>query len=391
MDRRVFLTLYAILFTGSFNAGMVVPLLSGYAHSMGADSFAIGLVFGVASVSMICCHPAVGRFSDRWGRKPFIIAGLTIGIFTSIGFILSATVLSLLLVRLGQGMGGSMVGPVSQAYAGEIVPSGKEGFTMGTLNSAAWIGFGTGPVVSGLLKDLWSIESAFYARGVLCVIALAICIFCLPADRVSPKEDPTVESRRFYQLFQDRTLLSIFILRLAVYMCIGVFWAFAPLSAEVYFNLSGLAVGAVITTGTLVGALFLPYFGKLGDRTSRKLLITVGGLVMALATALFSTIGAAWQFYLVSVFIGLGAAVILPSVVAITVKSGARYGSMGRVVSLMAAADNLGVFSGPILCGALISMTGLHSAMLAIGSIMLVTTVAVYFHTSLVKGERSAH
>jgi len=106
MNRRIFFTLYIILFTGSFSAGMVIPLLSGYAHDMGGDTFSIGLVFGITSISMILCHPIVGRFSDIRGRKPFIALGLAMGIFTSMGLAFSGTVMSLLIIRFLQGIGG---------------------------------------------------------------------------------------------------------------------------------------------------------------------------------------------------------------------------------------------------------------------------------------------
>lgn len=379
MNRKIFFTLYLILFTGSFSAGMVIPLISGYAHQMGGDAFSIGLVFGITSVSMILCHPLVGRFSDMRGRKPFIACGLAMGIFTSAGLALSNSILSLIMVRFWQGIGGAMVGPVSQAYAGEITSQGKEAFIMGSLNTSLWVGFGCGPVVGGLIKDIYGIQTAFIVRGGLCLISLLICLVFLPSDnllkdRVKRKPTPV-----FRKLIFDKHLRQILLFRICLYMCIGVFWAFCPLIGELDFGMSGMDVGLVITMGTLAGTLFLPLFGKIADRTDKGLLITLGGILIAGGMVKFSFIGSVLDFYVVSIMIGLGGAMVIPSILAITVINGVKYSSMGSVVSFMTAGDNIGMTLGPMIGGALMAGFSNQIALQVIALFMVTLTTYMYF------------
>jgi len=392
MNRRIFFTLYIILFTGSFSAGMVIPLLSGYAHDMEGDTFSIGLVFGITSISMILCHPIVGRFSDIYGRKPFVALGLAMGIFTSIGLAFSGTVMSLLIVRFLQGIGGAMVGPVSQAYAGEITSRGKEAFVMGSLNTSLWVGFGLGPVMGGLIKDIYGIKTAFIARGILCLVSFLICIVFLSSDKRKSqkskknrgkKKPPTV----FQELIFDKTLMQLLTFRIALYMCIGVFWAFCPLLGELHFKMSGIQIGMVITMGTLAGTLFLPLFGKIADKIDKRFLITTGGIIIAMGMAKFSFIGSVWDFYVISILIGLGGAIIIPSVMAITVISGVKYSSMGSVVSFMAAGDNIGMTLGPMLCGALMGTFNDGIALQAIALAMAAMTMCMYVFRYELKNE----
>lgn len=380
MNKRIFFTLYLILFTGSFSSGMVIPLLSGYAHSMGADPFSIGLVYGITSISMILCHPMVGRFSDMKGRKPFIALGLLITILTSAGLVLSTTVASLISVRFAQGIGAAMVGPVSEAYAGESLSKGREGFVMGSLNTALWAGFGSGPVIGGLIKDMMGIHTAFLARGVLCLISLLICIFFLPSDTQEKKSlGKRRQSEKFHKLIFDRELMRVFVFRISQYMCIGVLWAFCPLVGEVRFQMSGLAIGGIITIGTVAGIFLLPLFGMIADKTDKSRLIALGGVIMAMGMIQFSFIRSAWELYSVSILMGIGGGIIIPSVMATTVMLGSKHSAMGSVVSFMTAADNIGLTLGPMFCGALMEVAGNEAAFGGISLLMVGATVFTHY------------
>lgn len=374
MNNRIFLSLYIILFTGSFSAGMVIPLLAGYAHQAGADSFEIGLIFGITSASMIICNPLVGYRSDERGRKRFIAMGLAMGALTSIGLAFSDSVAKLFLFRFLQGVGGAMVGPVSLAYAGELVKEGEEGHLMGRLNTALWLGFGSGPVIGGLLKDGWGIEAAFYGRGGLCLVSLLICVLVLPADAAARQAAAKRLGCVFRPLVANRGLQLIFAFRVTLYMCIGVFWAFSPLIGEVNFDMSGMATGLVITIGTFSGTVFLPLSGKIADLVDKRILITLGGLLLTMAMLKLALVGAPWELYLASVLIGIGAAMIIPAILVITVKIGAQHSSMGTVVSLMAMGDNMGMILGPMLCGALMGRSGSGFALQIIAMLMALMT-----------------
>lgn len=60
--------------------GIVVPLLPYYADTLGATGIGIGLIFSGFALSRAIFMPLIGRYSDRMGRKYFILIGL--GLFT---------------------------------------------------------------------------------------------------------------------------------------------------------------------------------------------------------------------------------------------------------------------------------------------------------------------
>jgi len=102
--------------------------------------------------------PLVGRLSDGCGRKRFIVTGLFVYSLVSLGLLLAISPVVLTIVRLGQGCAAAMIIPLAQAYMGEIAPPSKEGKYMGLFSVALFTGFGLGPLLGGILKDLYGMK-----------------------------------------------------------------------------------------------------------------------------------------------------------------------------------------------------------------------------------------
>ena len=147
--------------------GIVVPLLPIYASNLGASGVYIGLIFGAFSISRTFFLPYFGRQADKKGRKPFIIIGLFAYTVVSLAFILSNSVESLIAIRFLHGIASAMIMPAVQAYVGDITPSGQEGFTMGLFNMSMFLGLSIGPLIGGVIRDHFSLDTSFLSMGLL--------------------------------------------------------------------------------------------------------------------------------------------------------------------------------------------------------------------------------
>jgi MFS family permease len=56
--------------------GIVIPLLPFYVQSMGGSAEVIGILLGTFAFTQTVATPLLGRASDRWGRRPIIVASL---------------------------------------------------------------------------------------------------------------------------------------------------------------------------------------------------------------------------------------------------------------------------------------------------------------------------
>ena len=112
------LVLFVTAFVDMVGLAMIVPLLPYYATDFGAGAATVGLLISAFSVAQLAVAPLWGKLSDRYGRRPAILAGLLITAAAYILFAFASSVPALLLTRVVQGIGGGTIGVV-QAYVAE--------------------------------------------------------------------------------------------------------------------------------------------------------------------------------------------------------------------------------------------------------------------------------
>ena len=92
MRNRAFIVLALSVFSSTLGIGMVSPILPLVAKDLGATGAWLGLSFSAFAISQGVTTLWFGRLSDRWGRRPFILAGFlvygvsAIGYATAVGF-----------------------------------------------------------------------------------------------------------------------------------------------------------------------------------------------------------------------------------------------------------------------------------------------------------------
>src|SRR5210317_482202 len=162
LNKKIFGTLFFSIFAAVTGVGIVVPLLPIYAHDLGASGLYIGLIFGAFSLSRTFFLPYFGRLSDLKGRKPFIVPGFLAYALISVAFVYSKSVDTLIAILFFHGIASAMLMPVIQAYIGDITPKGREGVTMGMFNMSLFMGLSLGPLIGGIIKDHFSLQTSFF-------------------------------------------------------------------------------------------------------------------------------------------------------------------------------------------------------------------------------------
>src|SRR6478672_4543337 len=115
------LVLFVTAFVDMVGLTMIIPLLPYYATQLGGSAAIVGLLISAFSIAQLAGAPAWGRFSDRYGRRPVILAGLVITAVAYGIFAFAGSVLILFLSRIVQGIGGGTIGVV-QAYVADASP-----------------------------------------------------------------------------------------------------------------------------------------------------------------------------------------------------------------------------------------------------------------------------
>jgi len=154
---------------------------------------------------------------------------------------------------------------------------------------------------------------------------------------------------------------SILMLSLAVVsLGFGILSPIMPKFAEQNLHMDAAQLGTTYSLFALSFALGMIPAGYLADRVGRKPLIIAGTLTFSLTTYALVLISTSWQFAILRVLEGLGAALVTPAAFALTIdlvppnKRGVAMGAQGT-------AQLLGGFGGPGLGGILAGQLGFYS------------------------------
>jgi MFS family permease len=379
-DLRIFITLFCAVFVTTMGAGVVAPLLPVYAHELGAGAFQVGLIFGAFSITRSLFVPYFGGLSDRKGKKHLLTIGLFCYCIISIFYFFADSVWALIAVRLGHGFASAMILPVAQAYVGLIVPKSKEGRLMGLFNVALYGGLSFGPVLGGVVKDLFSIKFSFLSMGGLSLAGFLLCLILLPKEKPPGEKEaqPDFEQAKNLGLLRDPVTLALFTFRASFTTAIGIVWAFLPLVASTKLHLSSSAIGAVVMTNVFVAGLLQAPMGYVADRYSKARMVISGGILAILSILYINWASSFAGLVIANGLLGIAGGISFPAVMAIGVIEGRRLKAMGSLMGLLALSHSIGMLAGPLIGGMFIDLFSsdlvfiIGAAFMAIGLLIFI-------------------
>jgi MFS family permease len=149
---------------------------------------------------------------------------------------------------------------------------------------------------------------------------------------------------------------------------------FLPILMDRSMEATGLQIGIVISVRTIVTAGLQFPFGKMADRYNKVALILTGCSVISAGVFLMPFAADFLQLVWLSVLIGLGEALIWPTLGAIAVEEGHQYGQ-GSMMGVFNMAMSLGVLIGSLVAGSVMDLIGLEYAFYIAAVILAVSAV----------------
>lgn len=225
------LVIFLTIFIDLLGFGIVLPLLPIYADQFATDSggWLIGLLMASFSIMQFLFAPVWGALSDRIGRRPVIIIGLTGSVVFYLLFGIATIYRSLpmlFVTRIGAGIAGATVA-TAQAYIADTTDNENRARGMALIGIAFGLGFTLGPLFAVFAVPGGDANPGpgpgFVAAG-LSALALGMAVFMLPESRVPGKSASAVkkwwDTKRWRLVAENR---AIAILLAAFFVCIFSF------------------------------------------------------------------------------------------------------------------------------------------------------------------------
>ena len=371
------------------------PLMPLFAASVGAGELLIGAIVSVSTMTGLILKPLFGLLSDRWGRKLWLLIGLTL--FSTIPFVygLVETPQQLLIVRVIHGLATAVFGPVSLAYVAEMAVSGRAE-RLGWFGMARNVGYLVAPTAAAWLLTWLDPATVFTIIGFTSCLAFLPVLMLKPTHNRSDSHQnhglklPTLGDqvqKAFFSAVSNRALWLAGLLEMLIYVSTYSIRAFLPLYALHIAGFDLIMVGLFFSIQEGAHLLTRPLGGRLGDRIGYLRAIAMGFLLIAPAVALLPLASSDSHLLLVAIVLGCGQGLIFPSTVAL-VSDRIPPQHLGAGMGFLGTMRNAGKVLGPLLTGLLLVWLDYGAVFQLIAAAMAIVTLTIY--TNQVRNSLSA-
>jgi MFS transporter, DHA1 family, multidrug resistance protein len=316
--------LTALVALGPMSTDLYLPSLPGLLRHFDADIAEVQLTLSVFLVGLAVGQLVYGPLSDRFGRRPVLLAGLILYVVASAICALAPSVPTLIAARLLQATGACAGPVVCRAVVRDV--HGREGAAriLSYMGAAMALAPALGPILGGFVEAWLGWRANFAILCIYGAVGLALTAAILPETAPHRGESGgglDAALRGYLGLLGQRVYIG-FVLCCA--LAYGGIFCFISGSSFVFVDIIGLAPQLY---GVCFGAIVLGYIlgtlmgGRLTRRIGVERLVRTGGLIsavggLALLLSVWTTGASVAGILLPTVIYMAGTGLVLPNAMA---------------------------------------------------------------------------
>lgn len=350
------ITLIAVVNTLGY--GIVFPILYSYSLKYGLSVFENGLLFSLFSLCQFISAPIIGRFSDKYGRRPLLIISLlgTIGSFVMMAFAPSA-----IFLFLARALDGLTAGnfPVAMAVISDSTKPEDRAKGFGIIGAAFGLGFALGPAISAFTYGINTLIPFMIAAGITAV-AVLLTYFFLPETNKNighVQEGKMFDFPKLARAIRDQNVGSTLQISLIYSLAFGLLiFAYQPFLKQVLRvsdQLGALSFTVFGIVGFFASSFLIP---KISKRIVDKKFLLNAVIISAVAFFAFFVVRSFAFFVITSVFLSLSNSFINPLLSSLLSKETDEK-SQGEIMGINTSYQSLGLIFGPIIGGVLATLS----------------------------------
>ncbi len=378
-NRRSTVALAAIFASRMMGLFMILPVLAiSYTQYTDASPQLMGTALGIYGLCQALLQIPFGMVSDKMGRKPVILLGLSIFILGSVVAAMSQSIFGLIIGRGLQGAGA--VGSVIIALVADLTPEDKRTQAMAIVGVSIGTSFGVAMILGPIINSFGGMSAIFWLTAVLGLLSMVVLLSFVPTPKDSHSHrDTDVLTEDLLATLKNPSLRRL---------DFGVFTLHAMLSALF------LLLPKVMTTlglpteqhwhvyvPALIGALFIMVVGTYIGESQRRMKEVVCSSTALLILSLLgfwqlSSTGLITLTGLMIIFFGVFS--LLEACLPSLVSKIANPSTKGTAMGIYSTSQFLGIFVGGSLGGQILAHYGPNGIF-----ITCLTLVSLWFTAAL--------
>ena len=261
-SRIMLLLLVAMTGVAPISLYMLVPALPVLATTFGSDISIVQMTVSLFMVGIACSQLIMGPLSDRFGRRPVLLAGLGLMVAASAACIFAESLPQLIAARFLQALGGATGMVVSRAIIRDLYSRDRIGSMISLVIAVMMIAQMLSPLTGGLLETAFGWRAIFYvitAASLLTAVAIAVA---LPETRRARTEAGGFRGD-VGSLFRSRAFIGYVLCQVLASQIIFTFAGAGPYIVVTQMGRSSAEYGAWFATSGfayLIGNLFCVRF-----------------------------------------------------------------------------------------------------------------------------------
>jgi MFS family permease len=359
---------------------IVLPLLADQNFHIGAYLSALTFILAFGAVKATTNFFA-GTLSDRYGRKPVLVAGWLIGLPVPLLLIWAPSWSWVIVANVLLGINQGLTWSVTVIMKIDLVGPARRGLAMGLNEAAGYVAVAVTAMATGYLGESYGLRPAPFLLGAA-YAALGLGLSTLAVRETSghvhyeasgwhgkDAQPGSLSTRRVFTLtsFKEPALSAACQAGLVNNLNDALAWGLFP----ILFASHGLTLNQI----GLLGALYPAFWGiaqlgtgALSDRIGRKWLISTGMLIQAGALALVASSTSYGLWILAAMLLGLGTAMVYPTLLA-AVGDVAHPIWRARAVGVYRLWRDAGFAAGALLAGLIADLWGLTAAVWVVAAL----------------------
>ncbi len=391
--------LYLITFINLVGFGIVLPVFPFFGTLVGATPGETTLAMAAYSLGQFVGAPLWGKLSDRYGRRPVLVASL-IGAILS--YLIMANATDIWTLGGSRLFGGLMAGNIAAAlaYVGDITTPAERPKAMGMIGAAFGLGFIFGPAIGGLIAgagaDYGDFAGIGYASAGFALIAVIGTLLFLPESLTADRRQRARTDQPAVPLGDvlraKPVVAGLMLLALVVISGAALMETTLAFFAHDVIGWGPRTVGfSFAAVGIISAALQGGAAGPLNRRFGSGPLVIAGVAGHMIGLAIMAVAHSALVLIIGLAVLAVGLGLFNPAFQTLASDQSDDQ-DRGLVMGLTQGASSLGRVIGPAVSGSIYAGVGRHAPFAIGAAVMLIALVAAVMvtirgrHTTEAKG-----